>query len=263
MNLHPTSDRPHVFVGTPCFGGLVTQRYMQSTFNLFQQMQQAGLSLSIELLGYDSLITRSRNALVAKFLDQPTATHLLFIDADIGFDPHSVFRMLALGQEVVAGMYPLKLIDWNTGGLSRALGGEPVETAPLRYVGAPCEGAERRERDGFVTGLYAGTGFMLIARSAFLKMMEAFSHLRYAAAHTQATAETSRNLCALFDCMIDPETGIYLSEDYTFCKRWRGIGGELWLDTQSRLIHVGPHEFHGRPDIRFPLPAAVDTAAAA
>jgi hypothetical protein len=242
----------NLFIATPCFGGLVTQRYMQSTFALFQFGMSAGVPVTIELLGYDSLITRSRNTLVAKFLDRPEATHLFFIDADIGFGLEHVVRMLRFDEDVVAGMYPLKLLDWAHGGLTRALSGEAIETAPLRYVGTPCQGDALEARDGFVTGTYAGTGFMLIKRAALLRMTEAYAHLRYTAAHTQAVPSLSRNQFALFDCMIEPETGTYLSEDYTFCRRWRTIGGQIWLDTQGPLIHVGPHEFHGQPASRFP-----------
>jgi hypothetical protein len=53
--------------------------------------------------------------------------------------------------------------------------------------------------------------------------------------------------------MIEPLSGEYLSEDYAFCHRWRSLGGKLWLDTQSRLTHVGPREFHGDASVRFPM----------
>ena len=49
--------------------------------------------------------------------------------------------------------------------------------------------------------------------------------------------------------MIDPETGTYLSEDFTFCHRWRKIGGKVWLDTRTALKHVGSYEFQGTPVI--------------
>ena len=50
---------------------------------------------------------------------------------------------------------------------------------------------------------------------------------------------------ALFDCLIDPATGVYLSEDFAFCRRWTDLGGEIWIDVESRLTHVGPHAFVG------------------
>ena len=61
--------------------------------------------------------------------------------------------------------------------------------------------------------------------------------------------------------MIEPSTREYLSEDYTFCHRWRAIGGRLWLDTQSRLVHVGPREFAGDAAARFAGALAATEAA--
>jgi hypothetical protein len=243
----------HIVVCTPCFGGLVTQGYMLSTANLLLLGSQGGVNISVELLGYDSLITRSRNSLVAKFLDRADATHLMFIDADITFQPAQVFRMAAFDKDVVAGMYPLKVRDWSPESIARVQGGESLETAPLRYVGLPCGDAEREEVSGFVTGEYAGTGFMMIRRSTLLRMMAAYPELQFAAAHDRARQNPSPHQFALFDCMIEPETRHYLSEDYTFCRRWRDIGGQIWLDTQGPLVHTGAQDFVGNVALRYPM----------
>jgi hypothetical protein len=239
----------HVMVASPCFGGMVGQGYMKSVLDLLLHGVRGGLAVSVELLGHDSLIPRARNALVARFLDHATATHLLFVDADIAFEPAQVLRMLALEEDVVAGMYPLKLLDWEAAG---ARPGEPPHAAALRYLGVPCTGAERAARDGFVTAEYAGTGFMLLRRAALERMAACYPETRYSVAHTAAAPDRSVNQYALFDCMIAPDTRAYLSEDYAFCHRWRAIGGRIWLDTQGRLDHAGAFTFAGRPDLRFP-----------
>jgi hypothetical protein len=244
-------NRRHLVVATPCYGGVVTQRYMQSVCALLLAATQDGLPVTIELLGNDSLITRARNTLVATALDNPSATHLMFIDADIGFLPHQVARMLAFDHDVVAGMYPLKLIHNDQAMRARVSAGEPLETAQIRYVGAPLPDDARAEVDGFMTAEFAGTGFMLIKREALERMIEAYPQTRYADAHDRAVPVDSPHKYALFDCMIDPETGDYLSEDYTFCRRWRAIGGEVWLDARSALIHVGAREFAGDAEARF------------
>ena len=245
-----SDQAPHIFVATPCFGGLVTQRYMQCVFTLLQRGNERGYAVSLQMLGYELLITRGRNTLVAMFLDNPTATHLMFIDADIGFDPAEVEHMLDLGEDVVAGMYPLKILDWDEHAIRRVSRGEHFETAALRYVGVPLEDGAREERSGFVTGEFAGTGFMLIRREAIERMVEAYPETRYAAAHNFTNAPKNMNYHALFECMIEPGTGHYLSEDYAFCHRWRALGGKVWLNTRSTLIHIGPHEFLGNPALR-------------
>jgi hypothetical protein len=251
-----SDQAPHIFVATPCFGGLVTQRYMQCVFTLLQRGSERGYAVSLQMLGYESLITRGRNTLVSMFLDNPTATHLMFIDADIGFDPAEVEHMIDLGEDVVAGMYPLKILDWDEQAIRRVGRGEHFETAALRYVGVPLEEDAREERNGFVTGEFAGTGFMLIRREAIERMVEAYPETRYTAAHNFTNAPKGMNYHALFECMIEPGTGHYLSEDYAFCRRWRAIGGKVWLNTRSTLIHVGPHEFLGNPARRYAQDAA-------
>lgn len=239
-----------LYIGTPCYGGLVTQRYMQSMCALLMQ-RVPGLHVSLQLLAYESLVTRGRNTILGAFLDQPEETHLMFIDADIGFTVEQVMRMLDFDQDVVAGMYPLKRLDYDNAAFQRAADGEPLQTAQLRYVGLPCEGEERKEKNGFVTGVYAGAGFLLMKREALERMAKQYPETHYRGAHNTAHPNTSPNLYALFDCMIDPETGDYLSEDYAFCQRWRAMGGTVWLDTRSRLTHVGPHDFVGDASVRF------------
>ena len=102
-----------------------------------------------------------------------------------------------------------------------------------------------------MTGLYAGGGFQLIHRSALEKMVAAYPETRFNRVHdlpmsgSRRDVVRSSNLFALFDCIIDPESGAYLSEDYSFCLRWRRIGGEIWLDAASKLNHSGPYEFVG------------------
>jgi hypothetical protein len=231
---------------------MVTQRYMQCTCALLLDTAARGIRLQLELLGRESLITRGRNALVAKFLDDTEATHFMFIDADIGFEPAQVIRMLEFDHDVVAGMYPLKDITWDTDALTRAQRGEPLEHASMRFVGVACEGGDREIEDGFVTGTYAGAGFLMIKRCVFEKMRASYPYLQYKAAHTTAEPSLSPNQFAFFDCVIDEASNEYLSEDYAFCQRWRALGGKIWLDTQSMLAHIGPHEFVGSPRDRYP-----------
>jgi hypothetical protein len=244
----PLPKSVHLFVATPCFGGQVHQRYMQCVCLLMQYGAAHDIRVTVELLGRESLITRGRNMLVSKFMDSP-ATHLLFIDADIGFEIRQVLRMLEFDRDVVAGMYPLKLLDWDNEALKRARSGEPLDYAAIRFVGTPVEPMVRE--DDFVEGSYAGNGFMLIKREVIARMFAAYPELKYSSAHNCSEAYVSSNQYALFDTAIDPETKEYLSEDYAFCQRWRKLGGKIWLDLDSRLVHIGNNEFFACPKPRF------------
>lgn len=244
----------NVLIGTPCYGGMVHHLYMQSVLQMLAYASSRNIMFSLGLLANDSLITRARNALFAKFLDTPAFTHLFFIDSDIQFPPEAIERMLNFKQDIVAGMYPLKVIHWpQVAERLPAMKPEDHPTAGLNYVGIPCKGEEREERDGFVTGNYAGTGFMLISRAAAQKMAQSYPETKYKFAQTYPIPkDQSPNLHNIFDCMVDPDTGAYLSEDFTFCKRWRNIGGKIWLDRQTKLTHIGNYAFNG--DVATSLP---------
>ena len=225
------SEVSKVFIATPCFGGVVTQAYMQSVISLMQYQAQPPLNMTLALLGNDALITRSRNTLVSTFLNDTDATHLLFIDADISFAPEQVTRLLAAGKDVVGAMYPLKALDWEDAARRQPLSRETTEAAALHYV---------------------GTGMMLIRRRVFEAMIGVYPHLQYKAIHAYPRVQrTPSTQYALFDCLIDEDTGLYLSEDYAFCQRWRAMGGDIWLDTAARLTHTGPHGFVGNPAPRY------------
>jgi hypothetical protein len=254
-------SRPMIFIATPCFGGLVAQHYMQSVISLIQFAGQAGFDAMLALLGHDSLITRSRNTLVSQFLDSP-ATHMLFIDADISFDPQQVYEMLRFDQDVVAGIYPLKVINWDNAALKRLAGGESFQAAPLLYVGTLCTGTELERIGRFATGVYCGGGFLMIKRQAIEQMIAAYPESRYTNVHAYSNAKGDA-YHALFECLIDPETKTYISEDFGFCQKWRDIGGKIWLDTESRLTHIGAFSFVGQPQSRYQAAPQVLPQAAA
>ncbi|WP_443751114.1 hypothetical protein [Asticcacaulis solisilvae] len=245
------SEQSTIFVATPCFGGLVTQGYMQSVIALMQYTSARNIHMTLAMLGNDALITRSRNTLVSAFLNQSNATHLLFIDADIGFMPEHVVRMIEADKDVAGGMYPIKALDWDNALKSRVEGERP-EDAALHYVGTPQDGDDVIRDGDFVTASYCGTGMMLIKRHVIETMIRAYPHLRYDAIHAYPRVKaTDGTQYALFECLIDEETGLYLSEDYAFCHRWRALGGQIWLDTRGQLTHTGPHDFVGNPHSRF------------
>ncbi|MGA2451588.1 MAG: hypothetical protein ABTD50_23265 [Polyangiaceae bacterium] len=245
------SPGPNVIVGTPCYGGVVTHVYVHSMLKLMAYAMARNIGLGLWTAARDSLVTRSRNAIVAGFLDSPDATHLMFIDGDTGFEPEHFGRLVAFDQDVVAGMYPVKNLDWSQAARRCTEGNVTIEElreSGLHFVGVPSPESEREERDGFVTAIYAGTGFMLIRRSAVERFISAYPETKYATTHTfPAAAVQSANQYNVFDCLIEPETRTFLSEDFAFCHRWRRLGGKVWLDTRSCLQHVGTYDFCGTP----------------
>ncbi len=233
-------------VATPCFDGHMTGIYSNSMLKLQQNLFQRQIPISVKTILGDALITRARQNLLATFMDNEIATHLLFIDSDIGFEPAQVFRLLDYGADFTAAAYPVKNINWHKLSELAKADMPNLHSASLDYVVEFENPKAIQIERGFAKVQAAGTGFLMIRKPALQRMMEHYSGLRYSrdlVIHDEW--KNSKWRYALFNCMIDEKTGIYLSEDYSFCRRWTDMGGEIWLDLQSSLIHAGTTYFKG------------------
>jgi hypothetical protein len=244
------TGQTNLVIATPCFGGQVSAVYALSILKLQTRLRgYRDCSFKVLMKHGDALITRARASLLSQFLDDPSATHLLFIDADIGFEPEQVMRLIESGAEMCAAVYPIKRIDWQRmkGALS---GAEPNPSASLHYAFEVEDPSAVVANSGFIKVRYAGTGFLMIRRAALERICAHYPQLRYKRDHSIDAATESENRFALFECAI-AEDGTYLSEDFAFCKRWTDMGGEIWADLNSRLNHIGPMTFCGDLSSRF------------
>ena len=258
------SDKIQLVVATPCFGGQVSCLYASSIFRLQRAVHaMSNLELKIQMRDGDALITRARANLVTLFLNDPTATHLLFVDADIGFSPEQVFRLIESGADMVAGVYPIKRVNWDKARRMMASQQSNLPSAALDYVLEIDDPDRIAVVNGFTRVRFAGTGFLMIRRHVLERMCEhpGYSGLQFFREHSHDALAGSPNRFALFECLIDPKTGTYLSEDFAFCKRWTDLGGEIWADLQSQLDHVGPSVFHGDIASQFAAPVSAADAA--
>jgi hypothetical protein len=195
----PASSNINLVVATPCFGGQISVPYATSLFKL-QKLARSYQNLNLKVLfkDGDALITRARAGLISQFLDDPSASHLLFIDADIGFEPDQVLRLIECGAEMCAAIYPIKLIDWEKVKSTMETSRPNPAAAVLRYVFEVDDANAVTERSGFVKVRYAGTGFLMIRRSALEKMCARYPQLQYKRDHSldAATASDCRFACS-------------------------------------------------------------------
>lgn len=214
-------SKPRLHLATPCYGGMAHALYLRSLLALRAACAAAEIPLEIDLSGGEALIGRARAAIMAKFL-AGAASHLLFVDADIGFEPQAALRLLGSGRDVVGGAYPRK---------GRDAGFE---------VGAPLGPATP---DGFQPVSFVGGGFLLVSRTAAQRMAAAHPRLRASLGDLRGAA--AGQVAMVFDSFVEPETGLYLADHQAFCRRWRDLGGEVWADLQARLVHAGEIEYAG------------------
>lgn len=244
-----------LFLATPCYGGQCAGMYARSIADLSALCTHYKIPLKMYFLFNESLITRARNYCVDEFM-RSDSTHLMFIDSDIGFNAQDVLALLALSSDdspydVIGGPYPKKCIAWEK--IKRAVDKGFAETNPNNlekfvgdYVFNP-----KGEQTSIPLGqpsevLEIGTGFMMIKKNTFLKFKEAFPQYSYKPDHVRTEAfDGSREIMAYFDCIIDPKTKRYLSEDYFFCQKIQELGLKTWLCPWMQLNHVGTFVFGG------------------
>jgi hypothetical protein len=217
---HLRASRLHVCI--PMYGGMCCEATFRAMVSLAATVARLGVVFTLETMKNESLIPRARNNMVAGFLSNEGATHLLFVDADLGFEPVDVLKLVCSNVDVVGGVYPMK-------------------TLPVRYVFNRIDEPVRLEN--LVEVRHVGTGFMLVKRDVIEKMVAEHPELKYKDSVGYG-ARHEPNMYALFDTSID-EDGHYLSEDWTFCARWRALGGKIFARTDVCLDHHGAHCYAG------------------
>lgn len=243
-----------LFIATPMYGGMCHGEYTDSSVKLAFAAAKYGLHLQYAYYYNESLITRARNYLADEFL-RSDCTHLMFIDSDIGFSADDVLMLAAIAEpgsdrEILCGPYPKKVITWDR--IKQAVEQGYAQDNPRlleRFVGDyvlnRLPGVEFKT-DSLVEVLEGGTGFMMIQRCALEKFRTAYPQLLYRPDHIDMEHfDGSNEIMAFFDCVIDPKTRRYLSEDYMFCQWAREAGMKIWLCPSIHLSHTGSYRFAG------------------
>ncbi len=246
----------HIFIATPCYGGQIGEPYFRSMMRLAILFGKYDIPYTVSTLANESLITRGRNTLTSFFMENPQATHLFFVDADIEFNPEDMLRMVAYDKPIVVGAYPKKAINWQSIiGAARANPEEnenTIEGHSSNYVVnfdfMKNDKGEKTTQvqitDNLIELKDAGTGFMCIRKDTIQQMFDAHPEMKYNN-DINVDQKFEPFMYALFDTMIDPDTRRYLSEDYTFCRLWQQMGGKVYLDPRTALSHVGHYTFRG------------------
>ena len=209
-----------VHIAMPCYGGMLTESTFMSFIKWANTARQLNIDWTLETMVNESLISRARNTLTAKFLDMPDATHLFFVDADIGWEPWHLLVLLNRDVDVIGGLYPMK-------------------TMPIKWVVNGFEGAEEGP-DGLQEVSKAGTGFLLMKKHVFEKLKSHPAVKQYKN-DIGLDPKYDQHLKTYFDTAVRQNR--YYSEDWTFCENWRDMGGKIWMDKRVLLRHSGSYVF--------------------
>ena len=239
----------NIIVCTPVHSE-VSIHYTQSLLKMQQFCFANNIKVSFHLIK-SSLVTQGRNLCVAHFLNNVDATHMLFIDSDIDFEPSTIYEMLKRNKDVISVPYPLKTMSWDKGydyiknnriknakDLQMSMNNYPMKLKDINNVIV---------ENGVMEVTHSPTGCMLIKKSVLEKMVEKYPEMliKQSTVVNGKQVET-KNLYNFFDTLFDEKTNTYHGEDFAFCRRWADIGGECHAYIKDYISHIGEHQYTGR-----------------
>jgi hypothetical protein len=213
-----------IYCALPCYGSQMTTVFTQS---LIQTLLRTPFIGKLDFITNDSLVSRARNTLAARFLDSEY-DWMLFLDVDLEFQPEHIARLwlhgIKEGRKLIGGLYAMKRVI-------------------PRFVFNPA-GNEKPDANGALRVQEVGTGFLLIHRSVFETMRDKMPDIAYTTDSNHAGGiRTEWDFFAVGPYKYPNGLVRYLSEDWYFCQRWRDLGGDVWADTKIQLRHMGPLVF--------------------
>lgn len=233
-----------LFVATPMYGGQCFGTFVQPLLQLQMMCAVKGIEFQFRIITNESLIPRARNLLAREFL-KSGYTHMLFIDADIEFNPQDVFKMIEADKPLIGGTYPGKKINWEN--VHNAVGHGIAPEHLTHFTALPMIRLKRETMDlnkvnmGEPVEVRAvPTGFMMIKREVFEKLEDKVPNYPDPYAEDKSKAEVTK---IFFDTSMRGDD--YLSEDYHFCYLWTDNGGEVYWAPWVVLNHIGTYVFQG------------------
>lgn len=203
-------------IAAPSYDGTITVWHASA----LSETCKLGLTKEINVyciyMSYDSLVQRARNDIVQLALDQEV-DDLVFIDCDVDWTPEDFFKLLEYDVDVVGGIYPKKGDD---------------EDYPVKALNQNL----KFEENGLIEVEGIATGFLRLTRKALQTVSD--DSIEYTESHKP------KPIKMVFDITVD-EKGELISEDIVFCRKWRKLGGKVWLDPSIKLSHVGTKRWNG------------------
>lgn len=239
----PVRERPTIMIATPMYGGMCTGHYTRSLLRTVVRLRAMNIEVYWAHLANESLITRGRNELTRIFLERGYS-HLMFIDADIGFEDDAVLHLLNADKDIVCGIYPKKEVDWASVKRAADAGHEQLSDYAGSFVFNPLGETAETDKDGVFQMRHGGTGFMLIKRGVFEHLKPHVPTYRTSGVLGEDGKPVKPLTSEFFATSID-KTGVLLSEDYHFCELVRAHGGEIWGHPFIKLTHTGTYDFGG------------------
>jgi len=205
-----------LMIATPAYDGKVWPQYAIALSETVLLLAGNQIQTQIHIPTAGSLLVAERNRIIENFM-RSDCTHLLCIDADLGWPAQAVLAMIQHDVEFVAGVYPAR------GEKSFVFRGKHNEDSSLVKNGKGLLGME-----------YIPAGFMLLTRAVFEKMRDKHPHLYY-----EPKAQEMKHMAGWLFFNTEIYDGEFWGEDYVFCRNARNAGIEIWVDPLIQFNHAG------------------------
>jgi len=248
----------NLYILTPCYGGSCFTHYVTCLLDTIKTLESYDIKVKPEFCNCDSLVPRARNNLIARSMNNKEMTHMIFIDADITWNPLDILKLLYHDKDIIGGIYPLKRYHWNKLSnntitewiekkqqtiLKDIISDEDLIACKMVNYNLNYVGNEIKIVNNLIEVKHLATGFMMVKRNAIEHMFKGFPYTKYVDDIGFLTQPENEFAYALFDCGV--EHGHYLSEDWMFCERWRKMNKSVFVDVSISLNHTGTETFKG------------------
>lgn len=193
-----------------------------------------------------TIISTMRSVMASLVLHDPSYTHLLFIDTDLGFTPSSIERLIAAGADVIGCAYPYRTVPLH---LPTPQADQPLRrsiSAMVPYALTFPDGIRQVDvQEGICEVQSIGTGLLLIRRLVLERLAASDLVCSYKVGFPYSQWY-SRNTYYGFFSHLESD-GCELGEDFSFCRRWtHGCGGKILALVDQEVSHIGPMPVLGR-----------------
>ncbi|NBV29146.1 hypothetical protein EBS02_09065 [bacterium] len=260
ITTYVAEKNPKLYILTPCYGSLCYVNYVKCIMSTKELLEKFNIPMGLEFCRNDSLVSRARNNLVAKAMNDTKCTHILFIDSDITWDPIDILKLMLSDKCLCGGVYPLKhyywekltkednvIKKWINKKKESQFGGvisdeSAIQHNLLKYNINYIDSVLNIEAN-MAKVKHLATGFMMFKREVIEQMSKAYPNTKYIDDVGFLSGTENDYAYALFDCGV--QDNHYFSEDWMFCHRWTEMGGNIYVNVGINLTHTGNEDFNG------------------
>jgi glycosyltransferase involved in cell wall biosynthesis len=220
-----------VVIATPFYELKGFSPYIASLLATVKLLTQVGIQWEFMELSGDSYVHRARNTMCDRFLQDPDATDLFFIDSDMSWDPAGFVKMCLLPDDVVGGSYPVKHGESMWTSIPQMF----EENDAYHY-----KGRELGDGTALLQAFVLAGGFLRIKRNVLERFRNHYPTDWYKEPSTDPSRPEKKYSKFFAAEQID---GMFYGEDHYFSRKLREMGTPMFIYPNVTISHffTKPH----------------------